>query len=98
MDTKVKIITNKEELELLIDACIKTGYACLDYETNAKPLYNKDFKPTILSVTFQPGFACSIPLDHFQTKDYTEDGWDWKKMLKLFMNMFKAMKKFNNSH
>lgn len=84
MNTKVKIITNKEELELLIDACIKTGYACLDYETNAKPLYNKDFKPTILSVTFQPGFACSIPLDHFQTKDYTETGWNWKKMLKLF--------------
>ena len=33
-------------------------YASVDFETNAEPLYNKSFKPTILSVTFQPGFGC----------------------------------------
>ena len=84
MDTKVKIISNKKELDILIDACIKTGYACLDYETNGKPIYNKDFKPTILSVTFQPGFSCCIPLDHFQTEEFTDRGWNWKSMLKRF--------------
>lgn len=84
METIVKIIRNKRELKKLIGACIKTGYACIDYETNAEPIYNRTFKPTILSVSFQPGFSCCIPLDHPQTRAYTSPGWDWKKMLKKF--------------
>lgn len=84
METKYKIITNKQELEKLIQCCKQTGYASVDFETNAEPIYNKSFKPTILSVTFQPGFGCSIPLDHFETKKYTSSGWNWKKMLRKF--------------
>lgn len=84
METKYKIITNKQELKKLIQCCKQTGYASVDFETNAKPIYNKSFKPTILSVTFQPGFGCSIPLDHFETKKYTSSGWNWKKMLRKF--------------
>lgn len=84
METKYKIITNKQELKKLIQCCKQTGYASIDFETNAEPLYNKSFKPTILSVTFQPGFGCSIPLDHFETKKYTSKGWNWKKMLRKF--------------
>lgn len=84
METKYKIITNKQELKKLIQCCKKTGYASVDFETNAEPIYNKSFKPTILSVTFQPGFGCSIPLDHFETKKYTSSGWNWKKMLCKF--------------
>ena len=84
METKYKIITNKQELKKLIQCCKQTGYASVDFETNAEPIYNKSFKPTILSVTFQPGFGCSIPLDHFETKKYTSSGWDWKKMLCKF--------------
>lgn len=84
METKYKIITNKQELKKLIQCCKQTGYASVDFETNAEPIYNKSFKPTILSVTFQPGFGCSIPLDHFETKKYTSKGWDWKKMLRKF--------------
>jgi hypothetical protein len=84
METKYKIITNKQELKKLIQCCKQTGYASVDFETNAEPLYNKSFKPTILSVTFQPGFGCSIPLDHFETKAYTSPGWNWKKMLRKF--------------
>ena len=84
METKYKIITNKQELKKLIQCCKQTGYASVDFETNAEPLYNKSFKPTILSVTFQPGFGCSIPLDHFETKKYTSSGWNWKKMLRKF--------------
>lgn len=72
------------ELKKLIDCCKATGYACCDYETDGSPIYNKSFKPTILSVSWMPGFGASIPLDHFETKDYTSPGWNWKKMLRKF--------------
>lgn len=84
METRYHIIKNKKELKKLIACCKATGYACCDYETNAEPIYNKSFKPTILSVSWMPGFGASIPLDHFETKDYTSPGWDWKKMLRKF--------------
>lgn len=84
METRYTIIKNKRELKKLIACCKATGYACCDYETNAEPIYNKGFKPTILSVSWMPGFGASIPLDHFETKDYTSPGWNWKKMLRKF--------------
>lgn len=84
METRYTIIKNKRELKKLIACCKATGYACCDYETNAEPIYNKSFKPTILSVSWMPGFGASIPLDHFQTKAYTSPGWNWKKMLRKF--------------
>lgn len=84
MKTRYTIIRNKRELKKLIACCKSTGYACCDYETNAEPIYNKGFKPTILSVSWMPGFGASIPLDHFETKDYTSPGWNWKKMLRKF--------------
>lgn len=84
METRYTIIKNKRELKKLIACCKATGYACCDYETNAEPIYNRGFKPTILSVSWMPGFGASIPLDHFQTKEYTSPGWNWKKMLRKF--------------
>lgn len=84
METRYHIIRNKRELKKLIACCKATGYACCDYESNAKPIYNRDFKPTILSVSWMPGFGASIPLDHFETKAYTSPGWNWKKMLRKF--------------
>lgn len=84
METRYHIIRNKRELKKLIACCKSTGYACCDYETNAEPIYNRGFKPTILSVSWMPGFGASIPLDHFETKDYTSPGWNWKKMLRKF--------------
>lgn len=84
METRYTIIKNKKELKKLIACCKATGYACCDYETNAEPIYNKSFKPTILSVSWMPGFGASIPLDHFETKAYTSSGWNWKKMLRKF--------------
>lgn len=84
METRYTIIKNKKELKKLIACCKATGYASVDYETNAEPIYNKNFKPTILSVSWMPGFGASIPLDHFETKDYTSPGWNWKKMLRKF--------------
>lgn len=84
METRYTIIKNKKELKKLIACCKATGYACCDYETNAEPIYNKSFKPTILSVSWMPGFGASIPLGHFETKAYTSPGWNWKKMLRKF--------------
>ena len=78
METKYKIITNKQELKKLIQCIKQTCYASVDFETNAEPIYNKSFKPTILSVTFQPGFGCSIPLDHFDCiKDRLAAYYHW---------------------
>lgn len=84
MQTRYVIIKNKRMLKKVIELCKYTGYASVDYETNAEPIYNKGFKPTILSVSWMPGFGASIPLDHFETKDYTSPGWNWKKMLRKF--------------
>lgn len=84
METRYTIIKNKRELKKLIACCKSTGYACCDYETDGSPIYNRGFKPTILSVSWMPGFGASIPLDHFETKDYTSPGWNWKKMLRKF--------------
>lgn len=84
METRCHIIRNKRELKKLIACCKATRYASVDYETNSSPIYNKSFKPTILSVSWMPGFGASIPLDHFETKDYTSPGWNWKKMLRKF--------------
>lgn len=84
METRYHIIKNKKELKKLIACCKATGYASVDYETDGSPIYNRGFKPTILSVSWMPGFGASIPLDHFETKDYTSPGWNWKKMLRKF--------------
>lgn len=84
MQTRYVIIKNKRMLKKVINLCKYTGYASVDYETDGSPIYNKSFKPTILSVSWMPGFGASIPLDHFETKDYTSPGWNWKKMLKKF--------------
>lgn len=86
MRTKYRIIKTEEELNKLIKCCKETGYACIDFETNAQPIYNKTFKPTILSVTFQPGFGCSIPLQHHEAKNkkFCGKDWNWKKMFSKF--------------
>lgn len=84
MRTRFKIIKTWDQLLKLIECCKKSGYACVDFETNAEGIYNKGFKPTILSVTFQAGSGCSIPLNHPETKDTCEPGWNWKKALLKF--------------
>lgn len=84
MQTRYVIIKNKRMLKKVIELCKYTGYASVDYETDGSPIYNRGFKPTIFSVSWMPGFGASIPLDHFQTKEYTSPGWNWKKMLRKF--------------
>lgn len=84
MESRYYKIKTFREVKRLIKACLKTGYCCYDFETNAKPIYVKDFTPTILSITFQAGSGISIPLNHPETKSYCEPGYNWKKVLKYF--------------
>lgn len=81
--TRTKILTTKSQVLKLINACKETGYASFDFETNAKPVYNHDFCPTIISITFQAGFACNVVLDHFQRSEYNVEystKWAIKKL------------------
>lgn len=76
------IVKNLKEVKMVIQACKKTGYCCFDYETNAEPLYNKTFHPTLLSITYQIGSSVGIPLEHFERDKYT-DGFDWRVALEM---------------
>mgnify|MGYP003634482934 FL=1 len=81
MDYKnYKIIKNEKELDRLIKYCKKTGYASVDFETNALPFHSSLGYPTILGVSFQPGSGWIIPLGHFDSifKD------DYVRILKKF--------------
>lgn len=81
MFTRYKIIRSFKELKQLVEACLNTGYASVDFETNAEGIYKDTFKPTILSVSFQVGSGCSIPLQHF---DKSVKEIPWLKWLQYF--------------
>lgn len=78
--TKYHILENEQQLDMLIDACRKTGYASVDFETTGNRIYNNDFYPTILGVCFEPGRAGVIPLGHFDSKFKKS----WKTKLQKF--------------
>lgn len=78
--TKYHILENEQQLDMLIDACKKTGYASVDFETTGNQIYNNDFYPTILGVCFEPGRAGVIPLGHFDSKFKKS----WKTKLQKF--------------
>ena len=80
MITRYHIIQSYAELKKLVKACIKTGYASVDFETNAQGIYNNAFRPTILSVTFEAGSGVSIPLDHPENPNHSK----WLKWLLKF--------------
>ena len=79
MESRYDIIKSFSQVKRLVKACLKTGIASVDFETNAEGIYNKTFKPTILSVTFQVGYGVSIPLCHHEYENP-----HWKRWLKYF--------------
>lgn len=79
MESRYDIIKSFSQVKRLVKACLKTGIASVDFETNAEGIYNKTFKPTILSITFQVGSGVSIPLCHHEYKNPR-----WKRWLKYF--------------
>lgn len=64
MESRYHIINNLKELRTLIEYCKVTGYASIDFETNGYPFHSSMGRPTILSVSFQPGSGWVIPLAH----------------------------------
>ena len=79
MESRYDIIKSFSQVKWLVKACLKTGIASVDFETNAEGIYNKTFKPTILSITFQVGSGVSIPLCHHEYENP-----NWKRWLKYF--------------
>lgn len=79
MESRYDIIKSFSQVKQLVKACLKTGIASVDFETNVEGIYNKTFKPTILSVTFQVGSGVSIPLCHHEYENP-----HWKRWLKYF--------------
>lgn len=79
MESRYVILKSFSQVKRLVKACLRTGIASVDFETNAEGIYNKSFKPTILSVTFQVGSGVSIPLCHHEYNNHR-----WKRWLKYF--------------
>lgn len=79
MESRYDIIKSFSQVKRLVKACLKTGIASVDFETNVEGIYNKTFKPTILSITFQVGSGVSIPLCHHEYENP-----HWKRWLKYF--------------
>lgn len=79
MESRYAILKSFSQVKRLVKACLRTGIASVDFETNAEGIYNKSFKPTILSVTFQVGSGVSIPLCHHEYNNPR-----WKCWLKYF--------------
>ena len=79
MESRYDIIKSFSQVKRLVKPCLKTGIASVDFETNVEGIYNKTFKPTILSVTFQVGSGVSIPLCHHEYENP-----HWKRWLKYF--------------
>lgn len=79
MESRYAILKSFSQVKRLVKACLRTGIASVDFETNAEGIYNKSFKPTILSVTFQVGSGVSIPLCHHEYNNLS-----WKRWLKYF--------------
>lgn len=82
MVSRFHILRSFKELKEVVRSCKATKYACFDFETNAKSIYDKDFYPTILAISFQVGSAYILPLAHFESK--FKDNNKWLKMLTYF--------------
>lgn len=80
LDYKYTTVKTFSDLKRLIKYCKKTGYCSSDFETNGiKAMYPESF-PTILGVSFQPGYAWIIPLAHKDSSLRKR----YKKFLKYF--------------
>jgi hypothetical protein len=65
---KIRVVKKLRELKTLIFFCKATLYASFDFETTGLKYYENYEKLTLLAVSYQPGSAWIIPLDHFESK------------------------------
>lgn len=76
--TPYHIIQNFKELKILVKLCKKAPLVSLDFESTGVKRFNKDFKPTILTVTFQAGSSIIIPLQHHERTEAQQiEGMRW---------------------
>lgn len=78
MKTAWKLIRTEREVDDLIKYCKVTGYCSFDFESIGARVYENDFVPTILGISFQPGSGWVVPLAH---KDSPFRRF-WKKIFK----------------
>lgn len=67
MESKLKIVKKWKDIKRLVEYCQQTGYCSFDFETTGLQYYKETEKLTVLGVSFQPGSAWVIPLDHFDS-------------------------------
>lgn len=93
---KVRIVKNRDQLRTLIKYIKITGYCSFDFETNALPVEDDEFRPTIISISFQPWAKYVIPLAHFQSP--FKDG-EWFDLLsELDVEIFRNPKIIKLGH
>lgn len=67
MVSKYKIATSFKQIKRIIEYCKQTGYVSFDFETTGLEYYKQEIVPTIMGISFQPGSAWVIPLEHFDS-------------------------------
>lgn len=81
MVSKFKIATSFKEIKRVIGYIKATGYCSFDFETTSLEYYKQEIVPTIMGVSFQPGSAWVIPLEHFDSP--------FKGKTQKILNLFK---------
>lgn len=74
-------IKKKYQVKELIKYCLQTGYASVDFETNARHYTHPLFEVTMVGISFQPGISYTIPLQHIESP--FRKGGKWKKLFDL---------------
>lgn len=63
--TRAVLVDTMDKVNELIRHIFETGECCFDFETSdADTLHNEGFQATMLAISFQPGSAWVIPLEH----------------------------------
>lgn len=60
-------IKNIKHLKKVIGYCKETGVVCFDFETTGLEYYDELHYPTIIGLSFQPGYVYILPLGHSQS-------------------------------
>ncbi len=68
MTSKYKIVKTFEEIKKIVERCKLTGYCSFDFETKAMGgPHDAQDDITIIGISYQIGFAWSIPIFHFDS-------------------------------
>ena len=78
--SKLKVVTKLSQIRTLIGYIKETRYCSFDFETSGLKYYHEDEFLTCMAISFQPGSAWAIPLDHKDSKFKGKT----KKILKMF--------------